>query len=158
MIVSIVIPCYNEEENIEAFYNEFIKVFKTIGGKNMFSIYDNLTLEERGILMGLILFTEWGTNRVIVNGSIPAKKDLFKYFKISNNTFYKLIQSLIKKNMIKTFEENKRSPYIDIYINPHILAMGDEMDENTIKMFGEKSEHKKQEELPVEERNWTYWN
>jgi glycosyltransferase involved in cell wall biosynthesis len=28
MIVSIVIPCYNEEENIEAFYNEFIKVFK----------------------------------------------------------------------------------------------------------------------------------
>lgn len=31
-IISIVVPCYNEEESIEIFYNEIEKVFKTIKG------------------------------------------------------------------------------------------------------------------------------
>lgn len=107
-------------------------------GENFIKIYNDfdintVSISEAGFLLKLFPYVEWKTNLIRDNNKPFFKKELQKIIGVGKNKFIDLIKSLESKNFIKTVDYINT---IDIYINPNIYTFGNEIEEETLKMFG----------------------
>lgn len=102
-----------------------VKFFKLRDSRDARRAMNKLSIEESGLLMKLLQYIEWDTNRVLGDGEIIGKQgeplkmyEIDKLCGISKSTRVRIINSLISKYVIAYDPDTENNKTKTIVVNP----------------------------------------
>lgn len=110
-----------------------IESFGKINNDEMQLILPELSKEERSMLLTLFVYVRYETGLIqYKNGRDIAYKDIMKLCSLSESAVYRIIDSLVGKDLVY---RGKNSKNVQFFINPWIISRGNTISKVLKDMF-----------------------